>query len=328
MSVRSQTSAAGGVILVKKAAAPPQGRLEQAAQGAEVVQVEAFTRAACDDVGLGADRVIAALGASASDDLSFLPNLRWVHSATAGVDAWLSEGVLSTGLTLTSAVGNGAVPLAEHAMMLMLMLNRDALRWVRAQERRIWDRYEHGELAGTSLGIVGYGKSGADLAAKALAFHMHVRAMRRTPGARRDGEVELLYGREGLAELLRHSDFVVVTAPATAETRGMIGAAQLAQMKRTAFLVVVSRGGIVSDDALISALQSGVIAGAGLDAHGVEPLSPESPFWALSNVIITPHNGATTSGTRERGADILLENLSRWVAGAELVNVVDPTRGY
>lgn len=319
---------ATGSIVVKRSAKPSLARLRQAARGREVIEIEQLTAASCRASGVDPGRVGAVLGASPADDLTFLPALEWVHSSTAGVDGWLAAGSLPAGVRLTSAVGNGAVPLAEQALLLMLMLSRDAPRWIRAQGRREWDRYPHGELAGASLGILGYGNSGADLAGKALACHMQVRALRRTPGPETDGDVRLLYGREGLAELLGESDFVVVTAPVTAQTRSLIGAAELARMKPTSFLVVISRGGIVVDDALLSALRDGTIAGAGLDAHRVEPLPADSPFWGLENVIVTPHNGATTPGTIERGHQIVLENISRWAGGDALVNVVDRSRGY
>ncbi|WP_147916750.1 D-2-hydroxyacid dehydrogenase [Ruania zhangjianzhongii] len=315
-------------IVVKRPAAPSVQQLKQAAAGREVVEIEQVSEQSCRASGVDPLRVGAVLGASPGDDLSFLPALRWVHSSAAGVDAWMAAGAIPDQALLTSAVGNGAVPLAEHALLLMLMLNRDAPRWFRAQQRREWDRYVHGELAGASLGIVGYGNSGTDLAGKALACHMQVRALRRSVGPAQDGDVRLVYHREGLEELLRESDFVVVTTPLTALTRGLIGAEELALMMPSAFLVVVSRGGIVDDDALLAALREGTIAGAGLDAHGDEPLPADSELWDLQNVIVTPHNGATTPGTGERGRQIVLDNVARWVNGDTLVNVVDPSQGY
>lgn len=316
------------VVVAKGPADPSLARLREAAPGRQVVEVAELSAAGLAAQGVEPAQVGAVVCASPRDDLSFLPSLRWVHSAMAGVDPWLVPGVVPEGVTLTSAAGNGAVPLAEHALLLMMMLSRDAPRWVRAQQRHEWDRYRHGELAGASLGIIGYGNSGADLARKGLACHMQVRALRRSPGSAEEGPVRILNGRAGLEELLIESDYVVVTAPATPETRGLLGARELALMRPSAFLVVVSRGGIVEDDALLEALRGGVIAGAGLDAHSTEPLPPDSPFWSLENVIVTPHNGATTSGTSERSRQILLENLSRWAKGAEMINVVDRSRGY
>ncbi|MFI7453807.1 D-2-hydroxyacid dehydrogenase [Nonomuraea sp. NPDC049714] len=253
--------------------------------------------------------------------------LRWVHSPAAGVDAVLSDGLLASDVTLTSSAGNGAIPLAEHAMMLLLMLSRDAPRWLRAQAERRWDRHVHGELAGRTVGLYGLGNAGLDLAAKAKAFHMRVLGMRRRSGTPAPGVDELL-GQDEFPRFLAESDFVVVTAPLTAATAGQFGREAFAAMKRTACFVCVSRGGIADDEALLDALRRGEIAGAGLDAHSVEPLPQDSPFWSLPNIIVTPHNGATTQETTRRGFDILLDNVARFTRGEPLRNVVDKTAGY
>lgn len=317
-----------GAILVRAGSGPDPALVADAAAGRPVVAVERLEPAACRAGGADVEAVEVVLGASPSDDLSFLPALRWVHSGAAGVDGWLAARAVPDGVTLTSAAGNGAVPLAEHALLLMLALSRDARRWFAAQQAHRWDRFVHGELAGATLGIVGYGHSGQDLARKARACHMRVQALRSTPSGERDGEVRLLYGESGLRELLAGSDFVVVTAPLTPATRGLLGAEQLGWMRPGAFLVVVSRGGIVDEDALVEALRAGRLGGAGLDAHLHEPLPVDSPLWDLPNVLVTPHNGATTRETAQRGVDIALENVRRWVAGRTLLNVVDPERGY
>jgi phosphoglycerate dehydrogenase-like enzyme len=134
--------------------------------------------------------------------------------------------------------------------------------------------------------------------------------------------------QERLHDLLGRSDFVVVTAPRTAETTGMLGEAEFRAMKRSAYYICFSRGGIAEDAALLRALQEGWIAGAGLDAHGTEPLPPDSPFWEAPNTLITPHNGASTPFTRQRGIDIFADNLRRYLDGRPLHNLIDKTRGY
>lgn len=259
--------------------------------------------------------------------LASAPKLRWVHSPAAGVDSDLSPELLASPVVLTSSAGNGAIPLAEHCMLLMLMLSRDVPRWLRAQASARWDRFTHGELTGRTVGIYGLGNSGLDLAAKAKAFHMRVLGLRRRV-AEPAPNVDVVYGASGLAEFLGESDFVVVTAPYTPETAGVFDAAAFAAMKPSAYFICISRGGIAVDDDLLSALRSGSIAGAGLDAHGVEPLPPSSPFWSLPNVIITPHNGATTADTGRRGNEITIDNLRRFAAGEPLRNVVDKVAGY
>lgn len=252
--------------------------------------------------------------------------LAWVHSWAAGPDSALYPEMIESDVTLTSSKGNGAIPLAEHAMLLMLMLNRQALRWVRAQENRSWERFTHAELAGLTCGIIGLGHSGADLARKAQAFHMRVHGLRRSDQP--CPNVDRMYALQDLHDFLRSSDVVVVTAPLTDQTRGMLGEPEFRVMKKSAIVVCFSRGGIIDDQALLRALQEGWIAGAGLDAHSIEPLPPDSRFWSLPNVIVTPHNGATTPQTAQRGLDIFLDNLGRFVSGAPLVNVVDKSAGY
>lgn len=259
--------------------------------------------------------------------LAAASRLDWIHSWTAGVDACLYPELIEGPVTLTSSAGNGAIPLAEHALLLMLLLDSDVRRWLRAQEEHAWDSFPHSELNGKTVGIVGLGNSGSDLAIKAAAFHMRVLGMRRNPDRSVSG-VERIYATGELHELLPQCDFVVVTAPLTSETRGLFDAAAFRSMKRSAYFICISRGGIADDDALLGALREGQIAGAGIDAHGVEPLPTDSPFWSLPNVILTPHNGATTPPARRRGMDIFLENLHRYSTGELLLNVVDKGAGY
>ncbi|MBB2899260.1 phosphoglycerate dehydrogenase-like enzyme [Kineococcus radiotolerans] len=264
------------------------------------------------------------VGSPTLEDLSSAPRLRWVHSWAAGVDGVLVGGRLphpfaSGQVLLTSAKGNGAVPLAEHVVLLLLVLSRDFPRWQRAQSLRRWDRYEHGELFGSRVGIIGAGRAGREVELRARAFGMTVVGLRRH------------HTRAELEDLLATSDALVVTAPATAETVGMLGEAEFARCARRPYYVCVSRGGVADDDALLRALRSGQLAGAGLDAHAVEPLPPDSPFWAEPNVVITPHNAATTAATRRRGLEILEHNLAAFAAGGppgDFRGVVDADGGY
>jgi phosphoglycerate dehydrogenase-like enzyme len=282
-----------------------------------------------DDAGDVNQKVAEAEVIAGSLDAALLAKadrLRWVHSWAAGPDAALYPEMVASPVVLTSSKGNGAVPLAEQAMLLMLMLNRNALRWVAAQRDRKWDRFTHPELAGQTCGILGLGYSGSDLALKAKAFHMRVIGLRR--GTEPVPGVDQMYSADQLHDFLAESDVVVVTAPLTGATRGMLGEPEFRAMKNSAYYICFSRGGIADDAVLLRALQEGWIAGAGLDAHGVEPLPADSPFWTAPNTIITPHNGATTPQTSERGVDIFIENLGRFVRGEELFNVVDKRLGY
>ena len=322
--------------------AAPGGRGDTTRSGPQLLGITGGARADIDaireiagdggvvDLERAPDRsgITALVGASPADDLRRFPSLRWVHSTAAGVDGWLAPGLLPDRVTLTSAAGNGAIPLAEHALLLMLMISRDAPRWARAQHRHEWERRVHGELAGARLGIIGYGNSGKDLARKALACHMEVQALRRQGSGEQDGDVRMLYGDQGLRDLLATSDMIVVTAPLTSRTDGMIGADEIARMRRGSALIVISRGGIVDEAALVEALHSGHLGGAGIDAHATEPLPGDSPLWDAPGAIVTPHNAATTPGTADRGRGIMLDNVGRWVRGEQLRNVVDREAGY
>ena len=252
--------------------------------------------------------------------------LKWVQSWLAGTNRLLYPEMIASPVVLTSVAGNGAISMAEHAVMLMLMLARDTRRWLRNQDERKWERWFHPELTGQTCGIIGLGYSGQDLALKLKAFHMRVIGIRRTP--RPTPNVDEVFPQERLHDLLAQSDFVVVTAPRTPETRGMLGEAEFRAMKPSAFYICYSRGGIADDAALLRALNEGWIAGAGLDAHTQEPLPPDSPFWTAPNTIITPHNSATSPMSRERRIEIFVENLERFLAGEPLRSVVNKEAGY
>jgi phosphoglycerate dehydrogenase-like enzyme len=295
--------------------------LRAAAPGAELRH---FATAA--DMAPAIAQADAVAGDLPADMLAQATRVRWVHSWAAGPDKQLYPAFIASPVLLTCCKGNGAIPLAEHAILQMLMLNRNALRWHAAQQQRRWDHFVHGELNGLTCGIIGTGYSGIDLALKAKAFHMRTIGIRRHPQP--TPHFDHIHPRAELHAFLAESDFVVVTAPRTPETEGMLGEAEFRAMKPTAHYICFSRGGIADDAALLRALTEGWIAGAGLDAHDVEPLPPESPFWTAPNTIVTPHNGASTRATRDRGFAIFVENLRRHVAGEPLVNIVDKTLGY
>jgi len=254
--------------------------------------------------------------------------LRWNHIWTAGAENAMASELADRGVVLTCSVGNGAAPLAEHVLMLMLMLSRDVPRMMRAQAGHRWEPFEHAELAGRTVGILGLGNIGRAVAVRCRAFEMEVLAVRNRLGVGMPPCVDEMFGQEDLRRVLARSDFVVVTAPLTDRTRGMVGAAELGAMRPSAFLVNVSRGEVVDEGALLRALRDGAIAGAGLDAHAREPLPRDSPWWSLPNVVVTPHLGSLADGTRRRTVEIFLENLVRYGQGAPLENVVDPALGY
>jgi phosphoglycerate dehydrogenase-like enzyme len=258
---------------------------------------------------------------------SLLPGatrLKWLHSWAAGVD--VTPEIAASPVTFTSSKGNGAIPLAEHVILLMLMLARKTPELMQAQREHRWAKTVHGELTGQTLGIIGLGHSGSDLARKAKAFHMRVVGVRRTPTPSPDVDEQFPLSR--LRDFLGQCDWVAMTAPITPATQHMLGEAEFRAMKPTAFYICVSRGGTADPEALARALREGWIAGAGLDAHETEPLPADSPFWDAPNTIVTPHYGATTPLTYRRGADIFLENLRRYLDGRPLMNAVDKEAGY
>jgi len=257
--------------------------------------------------------------------------LRWIQTLGAGVD-WLlsSEFSAPAGLTITNASGVHPEQIAEHSFLLMLALTR-RLPLVLAQQReRRWDaapfRQTITTLAGSTLGILGVGAIGLRIAQLGAAFGMRVLGLRR--GAEPAPHVDRMYGPDELPALLREAQYIVNALPLTAATRGLIGPAELALLRRDAVLINIGRGPTIQTDALLQALRDGRIAGAGLDVTDPEPLPPEHALWSLPNVIITPHYSGGRPDYMERVAQLFLDNLARYKRGQPLQNVVDITRGY
>ncbi len=266
--------------------------------------------------------------ASMADFRSRAPRVRWVQLTHAGAERVRPE-VIHDGVCFTTAGGLAATPIAEFVLAYMLMFSKGWPGLFRAQQRHEYARFMPRELHGRTVGVIGMGYIGSEVARLAKAFGCRVLAIRRSfekrgPDALAD---EALPPSE-LSDLLQESDFVVVCAPLTPETKGMIGAQQLRQMKPTAHLVNIARGGLVDEPALVEALQSKTIAGAGLDVFAREPLPPDSPLWDMENVILSPHISGGTEIYNQRATEIFVSNLKRYLAGEPLTNVVDPERGY
>ena len=255
-----------------------------------------------------------------------LPGLRWVQSNVAGVGDNRLDQVLGPGVTLTSAAGVYADLVAEHALMLILALYRRLPGLLEQQRLDLWQGSEAGTLDGQTLGIVGAGGIGRATARLAHAFGMRTIGIKRTPGEVPGLDRTLHY--EALPQLLAESDVLLLAAPATPQTRGLIDAAALGQMKPTAFLVNVARGSLVVTDDLVRALQEGRIAGAGLDVTDPEPLPAGHPLWHAPGVIITPHQANPDVHSVSGPVDRFCENLRRYLAGEVLLHPVDPEAGY
>jgi len=260
--------------------------------------------------------------------------LRWVHSGAAGVGSMLHPEILDSGVVLTNSAGIHAEPIADTVLAMALHFARGLDFAVRAQARRSWDRDPFDaadsplrEVEELTVGVLGLGGIGRAVARRFAALGARVLATRRGGGSAPDG-VELLRGEDALGRLLERSDVLVVTVPETDATRGMIGREALARLPRGAVLVNVARGRVVDEDALVEALRGGRLRGAGLDVFAREPLPRESPLWDLSNVLVTPHVSGTSRRFWRREADLIVENVRRYLAGAPLLNVVDKSAGY
>lgn len=277
---------------------------------------------------LGDAQVLVVSGLWHNDLLDGAPGLRLIQSIGAGYEQFPLDLLRARGIRLANAKGVNRNAVSEHAMALILSLARQLHTGRDHQRAHYWRgmisdlNCREDELGGKTLLIVGLGGIGSRLAALARAFDMQVIATKRTPTTAPSAAHEV-HPPEQLAALLPRADFVALTCPLTAETRNLIDASALARMKPSAYLINVARGGCVDELALLAALQSGAIAGAGLDHFWDEPLPPDSPFWELENVVITPHTAGETRRYEENLLDILLENLARlWRGEAELVNQV------
>lgn len=264
-----------------------------------------------------------------TDLLDRAPRLRWLQSTAAGADRLIAMGLVGKGVIVTSASGAHATPVGEYVMAVMLMFAKGAPRFVRNQQQARWDSYWPGELYGKTVGIVGLGSIGREVARLAKAFGMQTLGIRRFTATTDGGpSLDVLLPPDGLHQLLAQSDYVVLAVPLTPETTGLIGEAELRTMKPTAYLINVSRGLVVDEGALIRALEERRIAGAGLDVFQREPLPSDSPLWRMENVIVTPHIAGGSGIYNYRVTQIFCENLRRYLAGEPLLNVVDPQRGY
>jgi len=266
-----------------------------------------------------------------SDDLwKSAPRLKWVQSGGAGVEGYMTPGFIASAVVLTNAQGTYAIPIADHVLAFILHFSRQFNHLLRSQvkhEWADWGEFELDDLKDKTLGIVGLGGIGLEVARRAKAFDMRVIATRRRP-ERPSEHVDEARGAEALPWLLGESDYVALCTALTSATRHLIGAEQLRLIKPTAYLMNVGRGRLIDEGALVEALNGGEIAGAGLDVFEEEPLPPGSPLWDIPNVMITPHRAGDSRRSHERFMDLFCENLRRYAAGEALLNVVDKTAGY
>jgi phosphoglycerate dehydrogenase-like enzyme len=260
--------------------------------------------------------------------------LRWVHSPAAAVHQLIFPEMVASDVVLTNAREVHGPVVAEHAIALLLALAKRLPSAMRYQQQRLWgqeamwqERPRPREVQGATLGLIGLGSIGREVATRAKALGMRVVAVREHPEKGNEG-VDAVYGPSDLHPMLAEADYVVIAAPITSATQSLFDAARLAHMKPDAYLINVSRGQLVNEAALADALRQKKIAGAALDVFSVEPLPVDSPLWGLDNLLITPHTAAVTEKLWERHYQLMRENLRRYLAGEALLGVVDKTKGY
>jgi phosphoglycerate dehydrogenase-like enzyme len=280
------------------------------------------------------------------------PSLRWVHSASAGVERVLTPLSRERDLVITNARGVFSRPIAEYVLLMILAVSRRLPQLLELQRERTWQPLEGAELRDVTIGIVGLGSIGRAVAALASPFGCRIIALRRRAGdgpttssaagastgdvvaldgdepPRAEMRIDRVLGPEGLPELLAESDFVVLAAPLTPETENLIDEEALGRFKPGAWLINVARGRLVDERALLRALEDGPLGGAILDTFRDEPLSASSPFYDRPNVIVTPHTSWSSGRVLDRSVELFCANLRRYASGEPLLNVVDPAAGY
>lgn len=291
----------------------------------EVVQLVGSDRVAATDL----DRVTAAFfspdlyperSASFMGSCMRAPGLEWLHTFSAGTDHPIFAALGERGIQVTNSSGASAPSIAQTVMLYLLALAGDLPRVVRAQLGHDWQPGPSRDLAGMRLGIVGLGAIGSEVARLASAFGMEAIGLRRTV---RGDEPCTTWPTDRLHELLRWADAIVIAAPLTDTTRGLIDTTALSAMQHGAWFVNVGRGEIVDEGALAVAVESGQVGGAALDVFATEPLPADSPLWDLPNVIVTPHSAGWTDRSHRRAVDVFIDNFTRRHRTGELMNSTD-----
>ncbi|HEY1272495.1 MAG TPA: D-2-hydroxyacid dehydrogenase [Terriglobales bacterium] len=281
-----------------------------------------------------ADAEIAIAWSIRPEQLIAAKKLRWIHSPAAAVHQLLFPELVNSDVILTNAREVHGPVVAEHVIAQIFAIAKKLPQAVGLQQKHIWGqepmwrgRPRPREVGGSTLGLVGLGSIGREVARRAAALGMRVIAAREHPEQKPD-YVDTVFGPAQLDDLLAQADYVVLCAPLTPATRNLMDAARLRRMKPDAFLINVSRGALVDEAALADGLRRGIIGGAALDVFDKEPLPAESPLWDLENLLITPHTAALTEKLWERHYILICENLRRYMGHQPLLAVVDKQRGY
>ena len=270
-----------------------------------------------------------------ANQLAASKQLRWIHSPTAAVHQFMFPEFVNSDVVLTNSSEIHGAVVAEHVLAFMFALSRKIPQSTLLQQKKVWgqeDIWNIGprprELAGSTLGLIGFGSIGMRVGRIASAIGMRVIVQRQHPEKGKPQGVDAVFGPDEVDHLLAQSDFVVIAAPVTPATVGLISAARLAIMKPNAYLINVGRGPQIDEVALADALRNHRIAGAALDVFEEEPLPADSPLWALDNLLITPHTGGITEKAWQRHYELFSENLRRYLAHEPLLYQVDKRQGY
>ncbi|HEX8968230.1 MAG TPA: D-2-hydroxyacid dehydrogenase [Chloroflexota bacterium] len=274
--------------------------------------------------------VDAVYGQLTPEEFASSARLRWVQSPSAGVEwMWQVPGLADSDVVVTNMRGAHAATIAEHTFAMLLAHTRALRGFEQRRTAHEWGRGDLvlGNIKGLTMGIVGFGNIGRAIARRATGFEMRVLAVDAEPVPPGEG-VEEVWPLSRLNDLCREADVLVISAPITPTSRGMIGREQIRHLRRGAYLLQMSRGSITDEAALVDALEEGHLAGAGLDVTAVEPLPVGDPLWTAPNLIVTPHSSAMSGLTTELVWSILADNVGRFMRGEPLTNVVDKRRGW
>ena len=268
-------------------------------------------------------------GWPSKEQLKQARQLKWLHLPSAGADGFTNkENYCSPDIRLTNSSGVYGMPIAEHIFGMILSYNRDLQKYACNKLDRRWDRLmQPKDFFGSVMGIIGLGDIGLEVAKRAKALGASVLAVKRTLTEKPDC-VDRLYTMEGLEEVLKAADYLVLALPNTSKTRGLINEERLRLMKQDALLINVGRGALIDQGALIRALSQGVIGGAALDVTEPEPLPKENPLWELPNVILTPHVSGLSPSNEKRRFHIFYQNLLRFLEAKPLQNQIDFAQEY
>jgi phosphoglycerate dehydrogenase-like enzyme len=275
-----------------------------------------------------ADAEVIAGFAPPQNILKRAPKLKWVQLMSAGADGVARTEIWQSDITITGVSGIHATPISEYVLGMMLQFSKKFPQYLRMKEKHQYQRITPQLLRGQTAGIIALGHIGREVARLAKAFGMRVLAVDEIRGTRPARNVDEMLPINQLKRLFTESDFVVSCVPLTPKTSKLIGEKELRAMKPTAYLINISRGGIVDEDALIRALDEKWIAGAGLDVTAIEPLPPTSRLWDFDNVVLTPHVSGAQEDYLVLGTELFCENIKRYLKGKKMKNIIIRERGY